>query len=121
MATSIQTKEVKIVIDPAVALAPKRFDLPPHQIEKAKKEELWGKVKNESADAKILILTHYHFDHFDPKEPEIYTSKRVLLKNPKRVINKSQKKRAALFISSLKNLVKGFSYADNKKFVFFLG
>ena len=64
----IQTEDVRIVIDPAVALAPNRYGLPPHPLEEEAKERLWGVVKEEAVKADILIVTHYHFDHVDPKE-----------------------------------------------------
>ena len=39
MCTLVETRDIKIVIDPSVALAPKRYGLPPHEMELRKKEE----------------------------------------------------------------------------------
>jgi predicted metallo-beta-lactamase superfamily hydrolase len=111
----VQTEDARIVIDPAVALAPNRYGLPPHTLEEEAKKRLWGKVKEEAEAADILVVTHYHFDHVDPKEPELYTGKRVLLKHPRRMINPSQKNRAASVLKSIKGLAAEIIYADNQR------
>lgn len=114
----IQTEDIRIVIDPAVALAPNRYGLPPHPLEEEAKERLWGVVKEEAVKADILIVTHYHFDHVDPKEPELYAGKRVLLKHPRRMINPSQKSRASSFLKSIRGIAMEIEYADNRQFKF---
>ena len=118
MCTHVLTDDINLVIDPAVSLAPSRFGLPPHTVEEEAKEVLWGRVKEAVADADVLIVTHYHYDHVDPKEPEIYRGKRVLLKHPGRMINPSQKARAASFIRSIKGLAEEIEYADNRTFTY---
>jgi predicted metallo-beta-lactamase superfamily hydrolase len=114
----VEKNDLRIVIDPAVALAPNRFGLSPHSLEKGAKDVLWSKVKQEVVKADIIVVTHYHFDHFDPKEPDIYEQKIVLLKNPRRMINPSQKARASSFIRSIKKIADEIYYVDNKKFNF---
>ena len=114
----VQTEDLRIVIDPAVALAPTRYGLPPHPKEEEAKETLWGAVKEEAEAADVLIVTHYHFDHVDPEEPELYAGKRVLLKHPRRMINPSQKSRASSFIKSIRGLAEEIEYADNRRFRF---
>ena len=110
----VEKNDLRIVIDPAVALAPNRFGLSPHSLEKEAKDVLWSKVKQEVEKTDIIVITHYHFDHFDPKEPDIYEQKRVLLKNPRRMINPSQKTRASSFIKSIKKIADEIYYVDNK-------
>jgi len=114
----VQTEDARIVIDPAVALAPNRYGLPPHPLEEETRESLWGAVKEEAEAADVLIVTHYHFDHVDPKEPELYAGKRVLLKHPRRMINPSQKNRAASFMKSIRGIAGEIEYADNRRFRF---
>ena len=116
--TLVQTEDARIVIDPAVALAPNRFGLPPHPLEEGAKAELWGRVKDEAEAADVLVVTHYHFDHVDPEEPELYTGKRVLLKHPSRMINPSQRSRAASFLRNIKGIAGEIEYADNRRFKF---
>lgn len=118
MASFIQTDDVNIVIDPAVALAPNRFGLPPHALEERRRDELWGHIKEMVTEADVLIVSHYHYDHVDPKEPEIYRGKSVLIKHPRRMINPSQKNRAASFIRSIKSITEEIGYADNRTYEF---
>ena len=118
MATHIEVRDLNIVIDPAVALAPKRFGLPPHPVEEEAKAELWRRIKEHATGADVLIVTHYHYDHIDPKELEIYAGKTVLMKHPKRMINRSQRERAALILSQLKGLADEIKYADGRSFEF---
>ncbi len=116
MATLVQTDDATIVIDPAVSLAPNRFGLPPHPLEEQARETLWARMKEEVGRADAIVVTHYHYDHVEPKEPEIYKDKKVFLKNPRRMINASQRERAASFIPSIKPLAGEIEYADGKSF-----
>lgn len=118
MATYVETGDVDIVIDPAVALAPNRFGLPPHPSEEEAKEELWRRVKENVFRADIIVVTHYHYDHIDPEEPEIYEGKTVLLKHPTRIINRSQRGRAAALLPQLRELAGEIRYADGRSFRF---
>lgn len=115
--TLVQTEDARIVIDPAVALAPNRFGLLPHPLEEEAKAELWRMVKDEVKAADVLVVTHYHFDHVDPEEPELYTGKRVLLKHPRRMINPSQRSRAASFLRNIKDIAGEIEYSDNRRFI----
>ena len=116
--TYVHTEDVDTVIDPAVALAPRRDGLPPHPVEEETKSRLWRSIRSYVDKSDIIIVSHYHYDHVDPKEPEIYGGKKVLLKHPSRMINQSQKRRSRDFISSIKGLAEEIDYADNKTFSF---
>jgi predicted metallo-beta-lactamase superfamily hydrolase len=116
MATHVEAGDVKIVIDPAVALAPSRFGLPPHPTEELAREALWKGVKEQVLKSDVVVITHYHYDHVDPKEPEIFQGKRVIPKHPKRMINRSQRDRAASLLQSLKMFTAEIEYADGKSF-----
>lgn len=115
MCTVVETKDVKIVIDPSVALAPKRYGLPPHEIELRRKEELWNAIRREIKYADIIVITHYHYDHHNPSEPGALKGKVVLVKHPKEKINFSQMKRASYFLSLIDGRVE---FADSRSFEF---
>lgn len=119
MATFVETKDVKILIDPGVSLAPMRYGLPPHALELKKLDEDWEKIVNLASDSDILIITHYHYDHHNPWEDlEIYKNKIILIKNPTEKINFSQKGRAKYFLEKIKNLPKKLEFCDGKEFKF---
>lgn len=112
MATFVETEEIGVCIDPGVSLAPRRYGLPPHPIEIERRDNCWREIKERVKQSSILIVTHYHYDHYEPKEPEIYGGKQVLLKHPTSMINKSQKWRSAYFLSRLRDLPKKIVFVD---------
>jgi hypothetical protein len=116
MATFVETKDAKILIDPGVALGPSRYGLPPHPIELQRMNEHWDAVKKFAERAEVLIVTHYHYDHHDPSEPEIYKDKTVFLKHPTEKINYSQKGRAAYFLEQIKGLPGQLEFSDGNAF-----
>jgi predicted metallo-beta-lactamase superfamily hydrolase len=120
MCTLVETEDVAIIIDPSVALGPKRYGLPPHEIEIKRKDELWQKIKLETLKADIVIITHYHYDHHNPNEPEILSGKILLTKHPKIAINRSQMGRSAYFLEKLKELENPpiIDFADSKSYEF---
>ena len=96
MATYVETKDCKILIDPSAALGPKRYGLPPHQKEldallKAKQE-----ISSIAKKCGILTISHYHYDHYDPNEV-FYKGKKVFAKDIEKNINKSQTQRGTEF------------------------
>jgi len=117
MATLIETKDVILFIDPSAALGPRRYGLPPHPIELKALEDSLDKISTMIRDAEIVVITHYHYDHHNPNEPEILKGKKVYLKHPKDHINVSQKIRAARFLKLLKDVGKPsrIEYADGKE------
>jgi len=119
MATFIETDDVKIFIDPGVSLAPIRFGLRPHALELKRLDKDWEKIVRLAKKSNILIVTHYHYDHYNPWENiEIYKDKVLLTKHPTENINFSQRKRASFFLSQIKGLPKKVEYADGKEFKF---
>jgi len=116
MATFVATDNIAVLIDPGVSLAPSRYKLPPHPIEEQRMSETWADIKEHATRSDVLIVTHYHYDHHDPEEPEIYKDKIVYLKHPKESINKSQAKRASYFLDKLKEMPKSIDIADGMVF-----
>jgi predicted metallo-beta-lactamase superfamily hydrolase len=118
MATYVTTKHCRILIDPSVALGPHRYGLSPHPLEEQKLHEDWEKIKDYAVKANVLVVTHYHFDHHDPDEPEVFKGKVLLTKHPKKKINKSQKKRSKRFLEKLGGIPREIQYSDGKDFSF---
>ncbi|BFH72721.1 MBL fold metallo-hydrolase [Sulfurisphaera javensis] len=121
-ATLVETKDVRILIDPAVSLAPRRYGLPPHQLEVEKLTELAKKIYEVSKDVDVIVITHYHYDHHDPGYVvpiDIYKDKIVFIKDPTNNINNSQKfRRAPKFLKAIKDKPKKIEIADGKEFTF---
>lgn len=118
-ATFIETPDVSIVIDPAVSLAPKRFSLPPHEEEVKQLLHLATTIEKRAYESDIIIITHYHYDHHDPGKfisLEIYRGKLVIIKDPNRFINVSQRIRAKRFLKLIKSIAKRIEIADKNSF-----
>ena len=119
MSTFVETKDVKILIDPACDLAPKRFGLPPHPLEEKRLKEHWANITRHAKASDILIITHYHYDHHSPeKNTAIYKNKTVLVKHPTEKINASQKARASLFLGKIRKTAREVKYSDGEKMKF---
>jgi predicted metallo-beta-lactamase superfamily hydrolase len=114
----IETADVKVLIDPGVSLAPLRFGLPPHPLEIKAMNESWRVIKDYAARADVLIITHYHFDHFDPTEPFVFNGKVLLIKHPKENINSSQRERARELVKNFRTLPRRVEFADGNRFDF---
>ena len=116
MATYVESDDLKVVIDPAAALGPRRYGMAPHPLELRRLQEIWADIKKHAAKSDILVVTHYHYDHHDPEEGEVFRDKTVYLKDPKKNINKSQQVRASYFLSKLDGLTESTVIADGKEF-----
>jgi uncharacterized protein len=114
----VETSDLKILIDPGVSLAPIRFGLPPHALEIKAMNESWSRIKKYAALADVLVISHYHFDHFDPTEPIVFNGKTLLIKHPKENINSSQRSRAKDLIKNFRTLPRRVEFADNNTFKF---
>ena len=118
MAVVVKTADCTILVDPSIALAPKRYGLEPHKIELARQKELWNNLREWAKKADIMTISHYHFDHHCPEEPGIYKNKKMLVKHPKENINKSQIRRSSKFKTALGDLPESVEFADGRIFEF---
>jgi predicted metallo-beta-lactamase superfamily hydrolase len=131
MCTFVETKDVKVVLDAGVSLAPFRFGLPPHPREYDAIIKSRNVIEDKTSVADVVTISHYHFDHHTPSfidwvcnwsSPEIarkiYEDKLVLLKNPKMDINFSQRRRSWIFAKTGGKYAKKLEPADGKAFKF---
>jgi len=113
MATYLETKDCKIMIDPSAAIGPKRYGLSPHKKELDELKKTKEKISGYAKDCDIIIISHYHYDHYDPDE-KFYKGKKVFAKNIYNFINKSQKQRGEDFKTKVENKCE-LIYCDNSK------
>ena len=123
MATLIFLRKNSIFIDPGVALAPKRYGLPPTKEEIEAEKICRSKIMEICKKCKYVVVTHYHYDHHPyPEDREMYENcfkgKIVFCKHNKENINFSGKKRGAIFENRIKELAKNYEFADGKSFEF---
>jgi predicted metallo-beta-lactamase superfamily hydrolase len=113
MCTYVETKDFSILIDPSCALGPLRNNLYPHLLEIENLSKKWEIIKEYIKKSKILIFTHYHYDHHNPREIYLYKDKKIFLKNYKE-LNKRQKLRGEKFSFFLKENGINFEEGDSK-------
>jgi predicted metallo-beta-lactamase superfamily hydrolase len=113
MATYVETKDCKILIDPSAALGPKRYGLPPAEQEMAALEKTKNEIAKTAKQCNILVISHYHYDHYDPSAG-FYKDKTIFAKDINKNINKSQQKRGTDFKKIVENSC-DLIYCDDSK------
>ncbi len=112
------TKIGKILIDPSVAISPKRYGLEPKEYELKILEELRKKIVEISKDAKYIVITHYHWDHVPhPKLDwmyEIFDDKKIFLKDF-RVMHRSGVERGKRVYKKILERTKDVEFVDGKE------
>jgi len=97
--TLVKTKDVKILIDPGIAIMhssfPASFAKKVYWTERGRRE-----ILKAAKEAGIITISHYHWDHFLNKM-KIYENKILFVKNPNEYINDSQRKRALEFFQNI--------------------
>lgn len=94
MATFVEVASTGILIDPGATLAPLRFNLPPADEEWEAFRRANDRISAYAARADFVFVSHYHDDHFR-SDPSTYAGRVVLAKDPRRMVNGLQAKRAA--------------------------
>jgi len=94
MATYVEVGGTGILIDPGATLAPSRFGLPPAEDEWEALRRANDRISAYATRSSFVFVSHYHEDHFR-SDPASYAGRRVLLKDPRRMIAGRQARRAA--------------------------
>ena len=92
----VETKDLKMIIDPSAALGPSRYGLPPHPKEIEALERTKKEIERIAKDCDLFVISHYHYDHYDPGA-EFFEGKRIFAKDIEKNINASQKSRGKEF------------------------
>jgi predicted metallo-beta-lactamase superfamily hydrolase len=118
MATLVETSSGVFFIDPGAALAPRRYNLPPHELELKALEESLSRIYSALSSVDYVIITHYHRDHYLYRagEQEYYRGKVIYAKNMYIDINPSQKIRAHILYRKMgvESLARQVVFADGK-------
>src|SRR5262245_35381397 len=93
MATYVEVAGTGILIDPGATLAPSRFGLPPAEAEWEALRRANDRISAYAARSSFVFVSHYHEDHFR-SDPVTYAGRRVLVKDPRRMIAGQQARRA---------------------------
>ena len=120
MCTLIEARCGRILIDPGAALGPRRYGLRPHPLEREQLEVHKRMIEEEAREADLIIITHYHYDHFPRPSEDVdwLRGKRILLKDPVNMINFSQRRRARIFLEKIGKVDAKVEVADSREIRF---
>ncbi len=96
MATFVTAGGHKIFIDASAALGPRRYGLPPYPLEIDALMNAKSRIAEMAENADFHVITHYHYDHYDP-EQEFYAGRKIFAKDINERINRSQMERGKHF------------------------
>jgi hypothetical protein len=94
MATYVEAGSLSLLIDPGATLAPSRYNLPPADAEWEALRRANDRISAYARRANTVFVSHYHEDHFR-SDPVTYAGRRVIAKDPNRMVQGLQAKRAA--------------------------
>jgi hypothetical protein len=94
MATYVEVASRGILIDPGATLAASRYNLPPADEEWEALRRANDRILAYGTRADLVFVSHYHEDHFR-HDPGAYTGRRVLAKDPRRMVAGAQAERAS--------------------------
>lgn len=114
MATFIETKDLRLLIDPGAVLGKLRFGLPPHPLEKWCLKKHLERIHLFSQSANAIVITHYHDDHFIYDSEILYQDKVLFLKNPNQNIEAKEREYAFQFIRRIQGQPKEIRYIDGR-------
>ncbi|MFX0195206.1 MAG: hypothetical protein ACFFCW_03710 [Candidatus Hodarchaeota archaeon] len=131
LATLVETPDIKILLDPGIALGI-RFGLLPHPIEYELVQKTTEKLCFEIANKiDAIFISHYHKDHYISSFPNytfhyhslelaeaLYTDKIIYAKHPRVDVNYSQNKRGVFFEKLVSNIAKQLIWCDGLQFGF---
>jgi len=98
LATVVEAGGLVIGLDLGASLAPRRYGLPPHEAEWRRLEQALEEASGWLGESHVVVVSHYHYDHYMRDRPELYSGKLLLVKDPKRNINRSQAIRSHVFL-----------------------
>lgn len=101
----VKTPDIRVLIDPGAAAMQPSYPLSSEE-KILLREEAMESIIEASKLADVIAISHYHHDHYtSPLEfPELYTGKKLLIKNPNVWINRSQWYRARFFLEELNEI-----------------
>ncbi|MCU7786786.1 MBL fold metallo-hydrolase [Pyrobaculum sp. 3827-6] len=129
MCLYVETRDVRILLDAGVSLAPRRFGLPPHPRELERARAVRAEIMRLAEGADVVTISHYHRDHFTQWYPStymatdgetyrrVYGGRKVLAKSP-HDLNWSQRRRHYGLAKALQEAGAEVAYADGGEWRF---
>lgn len=101
-----------ILLEPGVAEMQPSFPASDSQ-KKIWYDWAYREIKSAAKLAHAVVISHYHYDHFIDFDPQVYSNKLVVAKDPNQYINYSQRNRAEHFFGNVYSHFGGTSLEEN--------
>lgn len=98
--TLVETPDTTVLIDPGAAEMQPGFPAS-KALKRVWLREARRSIVEASREAELIVISHYHYDHFTDFDERLYRGKLILAKNPNEYINDSQRLRAEKFYDNL--------------------
>jgi predicted metallo-beta-lactamase superfamily hydrolase len=118
MATFVETRHLRLLIDPGAIVAERRFGLAPHPLETACLKSCLERIALFAKSADTIVITKYDVEHFSPDRPEWARNKRLIVKNPNLHVRPEIRTFAFEFLKTVRNTASEITFADGMSFVF---
>src|SRR5262245_64166363 len=89
MATYVEAGALRLLLDPGVTLAARRYGLGPAPEEEEALARARVRIEGYAVRATHVTVSHFHTDHFGA-DPALYAGRRVWAKDPRRMIDPHQ-------------------------------
>jgi uncharacterized protein len=89
MATYVEAGSLRLLIDPGVALAPRRYGLGPAPEEEEAFARARLRIEAYAVRATHVAVSHFHADHVSA-DPVVYVGRQVWAKDPRRIVDRHQ-------------------------------
>jgi uncharacterized protein len=89
MATYVEAGSLRLLIDPGVTLAPRRYGLAPAAEEEEALARACVRIEGYAVRATHVMVSHFHADHFRT-DPALYAGRQVWAKDPRGMIDRHQ-------------------------------
>jgi hypothetical protein len=89
MATYVEAGPLRLLLDPGVTLAPRRYGLAPTPEEEDELARARARIESYGIRATHVTVSHFHADHFR-SDPALYRGRRVWAKDPRRPTDRHQ-------------------------------
>jgi predicted metallo-beta-lactamase superfamily hydrolase len=116
MATFVESKKFRLLIDPGACITDKRFNLPPHPLETWRLEKLHDRIQSFFKSAQAIVITCFHDDHLTESFTALFKGKLLFIQNPNNHITADCRKKAFRFLKQVKGLPLDIIYMDNRAF-----
>jgi len=115
MCTQLKTKDTTLTIDPGVAIQTGSFPLPESRREKLV-DRYHNKIRKSCQRSEFILISHYHYDHY-LLDIDFYRDKKLIVKDPVKDINESQRRRGAELMKYIAGEIDGIGYGDDHIYI----